>query len=98
MIMLEDTRKSLYICPQVVRYEAECEVGCRILKKIELLSIYKCKNIIMAKKIITENKVILNERGEVEFILNEETSRLGHVSIEEGKRLIAQIIMQKKRR
>ena len=41
---------------------------------------------------IQENSVIINENGEVEFLLTEETKRLGHVSIEEGKRLIDAII------
>lgn len=44
------------------------------------------------KENITENKVIINERGEIEFLLTEETKKLGHVDIEEGKRLIAEII------
>lgn len=45
-------------------------------------------------KTITENKVILNEQGEVEFLLNEATQQTGCVSVEEAKRLIAEIIKQ----
>lgn len=45
-------------------------------------------------KTITENKVILNEQGEVEFLLNEDTQQTGCVSVEEAKRLIAEIIKQ----
>lgn len=46
------------------------------------------------KEQITENKVILNEQGEVEFQLTEETQKLGYFSIEEGKRIGAQIIRE----
>lgn len=44
------------------------------------------------KEIINENRAFINEQGEVEFLLTEETKNLGHVSIEEGKRLGHQII------
>ena len=50
------------------------------------------------KERITENKVILNEQGEVEFLLTEETQKLGYFSIEEGKRLGAQIIREMARK
>lgn len=46
------------------------------------------------KELITENKVILNEQGEVEFLLTEETQKLGYFSIEEGKCLGAQLIQE----
>ena len=46
------------------------------------------------KERITENKVILNEQGEVEFLLTEETQKTNCVSVEEAKRLIAEIIKQ----
>lgn len=48
----------------------------------------------MKKTIITDNKVILNEQGKIEFQLTEETKSLGHFSVEEGKRLGAQIIQE----
>lgn len=50
------------------------------------------------KELITENKVILNEQGEVEFLLTEETQKLGYFSIEEGKRLGAQLIQEMARK
>lgn len=46
------------------------------------------------KNIITENRVVLNENGEIEFQLTEESQKLGYFSIDEGKRLGAQIIQQ----
>lgn len=52
----------------------------------------------MAKKIITENKVILNERGEVEFIMTEGTRQKGYFDVEEAKRLGAQIIREMAKR
>lgn len=45
-----------------------------------------------SKDLITENKVFVNEQGGIEFLLTEETQKLGHMSIEEGKKLIAEII------
>lgn len=50
------------------------------------------------KEQVKENKVIINEQGEVEFLLTEETQKLGHLSIEEGKRLGAQIIQEMARK
>ena len=44
--------------------------------------------------IITENKVVVNICGEVEFLLTKESEELGYFSTEEGKRLIAEIIKQ----
>ena len=45
-----------------------------------------------SKDLVTENKVFVNEQGEIEFLLTEEAQKLGHMSIEEGKQLIAEII------
>lgn len=50
------------------------------------------------QKQITENKVILNKKGEVEFLLNEETRQKGYFDIEEAKRLGAQIIREMAKR
>jgi hypothetical protein len=39
-----------------------------------------------------ENKVILDKNGDIEILLTGESRKSGYVSIEEAKRLIAQII------
>ena len=44
------------------------------------------------KGYITENKVLVDKQGKIMFFLTEETKKLGHVSIEEGKILGHQVI------
>ena len=51
----------------------------------------------MSKKNIKENKVFINEQGEIEYQLTDETKILGHLSIEKGKRLGHQIICNYKK-
>lgn len=39
-----------------------------------------------------ENKVILDKNGNIEILLTGESRKSGYVSVEEAKRLVAQII------
>ena len=44
----------------------------------------------LTKEELKENKVIINESGDVEILLTEEAQKLGHVPVEEAKRLAKQ--------